>query len=170
MVLQYNKGENMFNIYPVTSLNGDKILDISKRFIVKNIDSDYAKSIYFWYTINNWKSPENIAYDFYGSCDYVWVILCLNNIINPFEDWLFSDDELKKKIQKTYGAKMYDVHHYELNGVLYRTKPEISSNTNFKIVTNYEYEIEQNEKKRNIKILYPSLLSTIEHEVRALFV
>ena len=25
-------------------------------------------------------------------------------------------------------------------------------------------------KKRNIKILYPSLLSTIEHEVRALFV
>ena len=160
----------MFNIYPIINYNDDKIIDISKRFVITNIETNLSKDIYFWYTIKNWKSPENIAYDFYGSCDYVWVILTLNNIINPFNDWLFSDEEIKKIINEKYGSKLYDVHHYEQNGILYKERPSELEGYPTKIITNYDYEIQENEKKRKIKILYPHLLQQIENEVKALFI
>ena len=159
----------MLNVYPVINYAGDKIVDISKRFAVLNIENDKSKNIYFWHTIQNWKSPENVAYDFYGSCDYVWVILALNNIVNPFEDWLFSDEEIKQRIKTKYGSKMHDVHHYEQNGILYTSLPE-SNNGVISKITNYEYENLQNEKKRTIKVLYPHLLPIIEQEVKGLFI
>lgn len=158
----------MLNAYPVINYDNHNIIDISKRFIVTNIDSEHSKNIYFWHTIKNWKSPENIAYDFYGSCDYVWVILSLNNIINPFEDWLLSDEEIKQRIQDKWGSDMYKVHHYEQNGLYHTTLPKVSDGV-VTTITNYEYEILENEKKRTIKVLYPHLLSTIEHEAKALF-
>ena len=158
----------MLNVYPVIEYNNHNIIDISKRFSITNIDSNKSKNIYFWHTIKNWKSPENIAYDFYGSCDYVWVILALNNIVNPFTDWLLSEEEIKQYIKDTYGSDMYKAHHYEQNGLYYTSKPD-ASNGPITEINNYEYAILENEKKRNIKILYPHLLSTIEHEVKALF-
>jgi hypothetical protein len=160
----------MLNAYPVINYDNHNIIDISKRFIVTNIDSENSKNIYFWHTIKNWKSPENIAYDFYGSCDYVWIILSLNNIVNPFEDWLLSDEEIKQRIQDKWGGNMSKVHHYEQNGLYYQ--PSIKLNVAdgpITTITNYEYEIIENEKKRTIKVLYPHLLSTIEHEAKALF-
>jgi hypothetical protein len=163
----------MLNAYPVINYDNHNIIDISKRFIVTNIDSEHSKNIYFWHTIKNWKSPENIAYDFYGSCDYVWIIISLNNIINPFEDWLLSDEEIKQRIQNKWGSNMGDVHHYEQNGLYYQPSIKLSdlnvADGPITTITNYEYEIIENEKKRTIKVLYPHLLSTIEHEAKALF-
>lgn len=159
----------MLDAYPIIRYDGYNIVDISKRFAITNIDGETGKDIYFWHTITNWKSPENIAYDFYGSCDYIWVILALNNIVNPIEDWLFSDDELKKRIQEKYKHKMYDIHHYEKDGILYTTKEGMENTLGLKIISNYDYEIAENEKKRTIKVLYPHLLQTIEHEAKALF-
>lgn len=164
----------MLNEYPIITYDSYNIVDISKRFALKNIDSDYTKNIYFWHTLTTWKSPENIAYDFYGSCDYVWVILTLNNIIHPVRDWLLDTDELKQFIENKYGDEMYDVNHYEKDGILY-SPPKFKQDTSLipigaTVITNYDYEFLENEKKRKIRVLYPELLSTITHEVKALFV
>lgn len=165
----------MINEYPIITYDSYNIVDISKRFAIKNIDGNLSKNIYFWYTITTWESPENIAYDFYGSCDYVWVILTLNNIIHPVRDWLLDTDELNQYIENKYGDAMYDVHHYEKDGILY-APPHFKTDMISLIppgvikVTNYDYEFLENEKKRNIRVLYPELLSTIKHEVKALFV
>jgi hypothetical protein len=99
----------------------------------------------------------------------VWVILALNNIVNPFEDWLLSDEEVKDRIKKKYGSKLHDAHHYEQDGILYTSLPEIKEGKPITKITNYEYEMAENEKKRTIKVLYPHLLSTIEKEVKGLF-
>ena len=154
----------MLTEYPKISYNSDILTDISRRFIIQNIESDNSKNIYFDYIIKNWKSPENIAYDFYGSCDYVWAIFIINNIINPFEDWLLSDSEIKQRIESLYGNHMYDIHHYELNGIIYKDYKEGSIS-----VTNYEYEMDKNEKKRKIKIIYPDLIKEIEKEAKTMF-
>ena len=165
----------MIDEYPIITYDSYKIVDITKRFAIQNIDGEYSKNIYFWHTITTWKSPENVAYDFYGNCDYVWVILSLNNIIHPVRDWLLDVDELKLYIENKYGDAMYDVHHYEKDGILYAPplyKQDTLSliPTGATMVTNYDYEFLQNEKKRKIRVLYPELLSTIKHEVKALFV
>jgi hypothetical protein len=165
----------MLNAYPIINYDNCNIIDISKRFSITNIDTVRSKEIYFWYTIQGWKSPENIAYDFYGSCDYVWVILSLNNIVHPIKDWLLSDEELRIFIEKKYENKkiypdgIYGIHHYEKDGVLCTSKEGLDNTHGLVAVTNYEYEVAQNEKKRRIRILHPELLSTIEHEAKALF-
>ena len=73
-------------------------------------------------------------------------------------------------INEKYGSKLYDVHHYEQNGILYKERPSELEGYPTKIITNYDYEIQENEKKRKIKILYPHLLQQIENEVKALFI
>ena len=155
----------MLSAYPIISYNGDIITDISRRFIIKNIETEHSEDIYFEYLIKNWRSPENIAYDFYGSCDYIWLVLVINNIVDPIKDWLLPDDEIKKFIIEKYGREnIYNVHHYELNGIIYKNYVNGA-----KLVTNYEYENDKNEKKRKIKLIYPELVSSIESEAKKLF-
>ena len=45
---------NMLNVYPVINYDNNKIVDISKRFIVENIENEKSKNIYFWHTINSY--------------------------------------------------------------------------------------------------------------------
>ena len=104
----------------------------------------------------------------------MWVILALNNVIHPINDWILTDEELREFIENKYGKDMDEAHHYEKDGILYtpsriKNDPERLIPNGAKKVTNYEYEVGRNESKRRIKILYPELLSTMEHEVRALF-
>lgn len=159
----------MFDIYPKILYNNSNIIDISKRFVITNIETNFTKPIFFWHTIKGWKSPENVAYDFYGSCDYVWILFVLNNVVHPIDDWLLSDEELRQRIEKKYGLNAHKVHHYERDGILYASKEGLEDTNGLTFMTNYEYEVEQNERKRKIKVLYPYLLSTIEQEVRKLF-
>lgn len=154
----------MLTEYKKISYNGDILTDISKRFIIKNIETNYSRDIYFEYIIENWKSPENIAYDFYGSCDYVWLILTVNNIVDPVGDWLLQDSEIKELIVKKYGDGIYDPHHWEKDGVLYP-----SAVHGAKAVSNWEYEMDKNEKKRKIRVIYPELVSLMEKEAKAMF-
>ena len=53
--------------------------------------------------------------------------------------------------------------------IIHTSKEGLENTNGLVTVTNYEYEVARNEKKRRIRILYPELLSTIEHEVKALF-
>lgn len=154
----------MLTEYKKISYNGDILTDISKRFIIKNIETNYSRDIYFEYIIENWKSPENIAYDFYGSCDYVWLILTVNNIVDPVGDWLLQDSEIKELIVKKYGDAIYDPHHWEKDGVLY---PSVVPGA--KAISNWEYEMDKNEKKRKIRVIYPELVSLMEKEAKAMF-
>lgn len=166
----------MLNEYPKITYNGNRMTDISRRFYIENIETRYSKPIYFNYIIHNWIAPENLAYNFYGSCDYEWVILSLNNIVDPFRDWLMPDEYMRQYIEKKYGNDQYKTHHYIVDGLLYKSIPkedQLPNNGklvhNIQKVSNFTYEMEQNEKKRKVKLLYPELISSIENEVRKLF-
>lgn len=155
----------MLETYPQINYNGDVLTDISRRFIIKNIKTRYSKDIFFEYLIENWKAPESIAYDFYGSCDYVWLVLVANNIVDPIGDWLLTDDEVKNLIVQKYGIDhIYDNHHWERDGVLYTS--EVPGSV---AVTNYDYENDVNEKKRKILLVYPEIVASLEKEARSLF-
>jgi hypothetical protein len=150
----------MLEIYPQIRFNGMVLTDISRRYIIKNIETAYTENIYFSHIMTTWKSPENIAYDFYGSCDYVWAIYLINNIINPFDDWLLKDEEVKILAEKKYGNTVNNIHHYELNGIIYKT-PMIGSTA----VTNIQYELDRNELKRTIKVIYPKFIEQVKTDI-----
>ena len=111
------------DLFPIVDIDGMKMKDISRRFIIKWIESHHSKPYWFEYRIPGWKSIENVAYDFYGSCDYVWAVMVVNNIIHPVHDWLKKDEEVRAEAIKKYGeVNLNAPHHYEFEGMNYTTK------------------------------------------------
>lgn len=110
------------DILPTIEWNGWKMRDISRRFIIKWIQSKDSKPYWFRHRISGWKSIENVAYDFYGSCDYVWALMVANNVVHPINDWLKKEEEVTADAVKKYGAeKLNSPHHYEYKGMKYTT-------------------------------------------------
>ena len=75
-----------FQNFPVIEYQGRRVRDISRR-------ASFARSlannpfVYYSYTVSEGERAEDIALDYYGSVDYVWLVYMANNIIEPYYEW-----------------------------------------------------------------------------------
>ena len=147
-------------------------------------------------TVRNNERPDQVAQRVYGSTDYDWVVLLCNNIVNVYDEWPLSEDQLYKVILKMYGNPD-GVHHYETNEIrsndIHQDEEVISNrgevvvpaglqvNENWQYtvqgvtvtnaavpITNYEYEKQLNDYKANIWLLKPAYVETFAEEFRRL--
>jgi hypothetical protein len=74
-------------------------------------------SIAYEYSIKESDTPEILAHKVYGDAYRSWVILLLNNIINPYYDWPMKEAALNTYIYNKYGQDLDQakstIHHYE---------------------------------------------------------
>jgi hypothetical protein len=97
-----------FNYFPKVPYYLDKekkSLDLITNLTVKFKFNDTFKEntvIYYDYDIIDGETPEIIAHKLYGSTERHWIILFLNNIINPFKDWPLQYNSLIDFIEKKY--------------------------------------------------------------------
>lgn len=116
--------------------------------------------------------PEDVSYRFYGAADYHWVVLLVNNIVDPRIEWPFRDADVSTYTLRKYGS-LTDNHHYQTVA----GKHEISGYANLLAqniiegVSNFDYELSINEARRSIKILDPQYLNEftmdLQHQVTA---
>ena len=146
------------------------------------------------YAVEEGDRIEDIARRFYGSPYYDWVLILTNNFINPLFSFPLDSETLRKTVEKKYGEdEAYSgIHHYEtlnvINGDLVALKANLIVDHNFysspftywdgsqtitipgnqvsKPVSNYEYEISENEKKREIFLLKDSYFSRFVEEFK----
>jgi hypothetical protein len=142
------------------------------------------------YKIIGEERPDQVAEKIYGSSEYDWVVLISNNILNTRTEWPLSDAEFSNYIERKYTeAELASAHHYETTLVTdSRGKMIVPAgkivDSNFtvkyyddildvlvtknpvKLVSIYEYEIQQNDKKRNIYILRSRYLQTAIDDMR----
>jgi hypothetical protein len=133
------------------------------------------------YKIIGEERPEQIAEKLYGSSTYDWVVLISNNIINLRTEWPLSDAEFSEYLDRKYTqAELVAPHHYETTAVIdskgklvvpagkivdsnfsitYYDQVSVTKNP-VKMISVYEYEIQQNDKKRNIYVLRSRYLQT----------
>lgn len=103
---------NYFENFPIINYGGRNVRDISRRnrFVEKLQTDPY---LFLPYTIKDGDRPEDIAYYYYGSTDYTWLVYLANNIIDPYHDWPLSEENFDKYIIKKYeelsNRKGYDV-------------------------------------------------------------
>lgn len=117
--------------------------------------------------------PDTVAEVLYGRADYDWVVLLSANITNVRDQWPLSDKDLYLYSEEKYGIILNDVRFYETTEVKDSKNRLILPagkvvDANFTIpnpnnplttlnpvagVSNYEYEVKQNEKKRGIYVL-----------------
>lgn len=144
------------------------------------------------YKIIGEERPDQISKKVYGSPQYDWVVLISNNILNLRTEWPLSDGEFSEYLERKYiEAELNSPHHYETTTVLdSRGKliipegKEVDANfsvtyfdelkgqsvtTNpVKLISIYEYEIQQNNKKRNIYLLRDRYLQTAIDDMRTI--
>ena len=138
------------------------------------------------YTIKNNQRPDQVAYDFYGDMQYDWVVLLCNNILNVYDEWPMTEDELERYIDSEYESPD-SVHHWvtqkirDTKGrVLIKPGMEVPENWAYtrpdgtvvgkadtvRPISVYDYESERNNYKRNIYLLRKQYLGGFVEEFK----
>jgi hypothetical protein len=133
------------------------------------------------YTVRDGELPHMISYRLYGSVEYWWTILMMNNIYDFDNQWPRSYEQLNDYIAVKYpnSNPVTDVHHY-VNGDgmvadLLSTRIALGVTDDSQAIdlgglepiTIQDFEFGLNEQKRNIKLVDPDFISTVQTQFEA---
>ena len=114
--------------------------------------------LYDEYDIKDGETPEIIAEKIYGTSEYHWVIMLVNERFDYIGDFPMTYRNLVKYVEDKYGVgNEHATHHYENSKgyVVNSDDPDATS------VSNMQYEERINESKRRIKIVSPGLIARV---------
>ena len=191
----------------------DRITNIMAKISLNEAIKENT-AVYYEYDITESDTPEIVAHKMYGSSERHWVVLMMNNIVDPQYEWPLTTITLNNYIDAKYSTVDYansntsgagltyaqsNVHSYYKvitttipNGSKIVNEYQVDANTYANVTvstssvtladnnvitiatakdtkTYYDYEIEQNENKRKIKLLKPEFVSTLEDEIKRVF-
>jgi len=172
-----------FSLFPKRTYdmsgNGNEklVTDILRRIKIREAIKDNF-ALFDKYDVSNGETPEEVAFKIYGSPEYHWVVLLLNDITDRYYGWPLSDYAFEEYVKNKY-SNPGGTHHYEKTQSSGRTtsngpedyshKIEVNSDaTGAVAITNYEYERRLQEQKRQIRILSPAYLPAFEQEFKKL--
>lgn len=150
--------------YTVYSLDDRESVQLIKD-IFRRITLDESiknnSSLFDEYDVREGETPERIADKYYGDTTYHWVVLHVNDIIDPRYDWPLTTYQLEQYVISKYGlANVQATHHWEDSSGNWVNSNYPSATA----VSNFNYEEDINENKRRIKILKPKYLTALETE------
>ena len=178
---------------PFTSrVSSDSYVTVKNLFRRMKIRDDLQNvfTVFNKFTISDGERPDTVARDLYGKSTLDWVVLTTAGIINVRNEWPLSSKELYDFTVEKYGlTEINNVRHYvttevkNSRGIIVLPKgkiidqnftipkPDISNNDTATLnpvrgVTYYEYEVEENEKKRNIFVLRSEYLQQFLNDIR----
>jgi hypothetical protein len=222
-----------FQKFPTTfySLDDRQSVQLITNLLLRVIVSQELKdnfSAYDEYDVQDGDTPEILAYKFYGDANLHWIILHVNEVLDPRFEWPLSTFNLQNFVDGKY-TSLDGIHHYEdldgnyvtgnlllnfsalsnlfvtssvvvnnssfgkgyiidkpsVNSIRviateggFRTTDQIRLGSNSQItanitsvtvtsgipVTNYNFEDEQNEARRRIRVLKPEFIESVIKE------
>ena len=146
------------------------------------------------YKIKGDDRPDNVAFELYEDSSLDWLVLLCNNIINIQTEWPLLQNDLDRFLLDKYGTyeKLNEVRHYETkeikdsNGVVIVPQGlQVASDYSITYwddtirgyavetdvpnpITNYQYEMDIENKKRNIKVLKGIYLGIVRDDMKEL--
>lgn len=114
--------------------------------------------LYDEYDVKDGDTPEIIAEKIYGTAEYHWIIMLVNERFDYLADFPMSYNNLVKYVEDKYGVgNENDTHHYENSKgyIVNQDDPDAAS------VTNMQHEERVNESKRRIKVVAPGLIARV---------
>ena len=138
------------------------------------------------YQIHGDDRPDTVSEELYGNPNLDWVILMSNNIIDIKNEWPMTQYDLNMYLDEKYTPEqLIDIHHYEtlqlkdgkgrlivpagkvvdadwsleyFDGLQIRNTDSNIDGRPLRSVSFLEYEIKENDKKRNINVLRRDML------------
>ena len=160
-------------------------------------------ALYYQYDIQDGDTPEIVAHKYYGDSYRYWIVLFVNEILDPQWGWPLSQKDFIAYINKKYNGStsIYsDAHHYEkiltqydygtnitttnkvivdedtYNSIVPQTNNfslptgQVSITVGKSAISIYDYELDLNEQKRNIRLLNTAYTNQVEEEFKKLMV
>lgn len=164
----------LFSFFPAIEYKGKMITDIVRNYraYFNAIISDYNIQTYY---IQGSPRPEQVAYEVYGNQQLYWVLLMLNDVYDPFHDWITDQETAYESAQQRYefiggnqvlyhvdkdGNKYWNLVEYPVGSGSWYDKGDIHHrhlqfSGTLAAVDTLEDAILKNEEKRKIKIIDP---------------
>ena len=142
---------------------------------------------YYPYYVREGERPDIVSFNTYGTVAYSYLILLVNDIVDPLFDWPLPSRQFENYIIEQYGsvsaAQSTNKYYYQIvraevarTGVSERV-PEykiIVDQTTYNSLDSsvrsaqnvYDWEVEQNDNKREIKLINPDFIQDIDYEVK----
>jgi hypothetical protein len=169
-----------FKNFPLVEYKGTQLRNILlKATILRDLFLD--DTTFYDYFIENGEKPTHVAFNYYGSVDYTWLVFLSNKISDPYFQWYLSNEEFEQYITKKYGSvqeayteiveykTLFDgVETSEIISVrtkLYYDSVGLSESFTFQPVYAYDKEFEANEARRRIKLIDRKYSSRISNEL-----
>ena len=162
-----------FNHFDRVQYNGQETVNILNSVIAR-YRAIRESSLYYYYTLLDGEMPEDVSYKMYGNVKYWWILVMINNVVDPYHDWLMSPRTLESFAHDKYGDDVLKVHHFEnlttnrnsdgYDSVIYQTLLDNGDEVphNIQAVSNMEYETIENEKNRSIKVISEMYIQDIQ--------
>ena len=121
------------------------------------------------YDVKEGETPEMIADKLYDDPELHWVILLINDITDRYHQWPMNSNQFLTYLNDKY-SNIDATHHYEISQVSGDTTIKINIGTDntehsgASIVTNREYEEEEQDRKRGIKLIDPRFIDQFVEE------
>ena len=166
-----------FPVIPYDSKGDLKFKDVTNllRRVGMRAKLKSNTSLYDTYNVKEGETPEIIAHKLYGDAQLHWIILLVNDITDRYHQWPMSGmqflDYLNDKYDNPDG-----IHHYETAQDSGDTKLKIEvineadedAFTGLTPITNREFEENEQDKRRKIRLLDPSFTEQFIDEYQKL--
>lgn len=173
--------------------NISEYITVKNLFKKGKLREDIFSNLSFFtkYKIVGDDRPDNVAFDVYGDETLDWLVLLCNNILNIQTEWPLPQESFENFLLNKYGSQegLLQIHHYETikvtdsSGII--IVPEgIQVPSNYTVeyydsglgqyvnrsniiteITNYDYENQIEEDKRNIFVLKSTYLNVILNDM-----
>jgi len=142
---------------------------------------------YYPYFVKEGERPDIIAHAQYGNIGYAYLIMLVNDIYDPNFDWPLSSQIFEKYIINKYGSvttAISGVKNYyqivraevartgtseripEVKFVVDETTYDALDSGDRTTLSNYDYEVELNDAKREIKLINPAFIRDIDYQIK----
>ena len=155
-----------FRYFPTTiDISGHVLVNLSKKILLgKNLSGE--STIYYGYRLSDGERLDTLAKKLYDSEEYQWIIMLVNNMMDPRQELPMSHQEFNEFLKQKYGSvetAMSTTHHLEDEyGEWVNEDYPYYKN----VITMYDYEDKINESKRNIKLVRPEYIGIFTEELK----
>ena len=168
---------NSFPIIPYDSKGDLQFKDVTNllRRVGMRTKLKTNTFLYDTYNVKEGETPEMIAHKLYGDPELHWIVLLVNEITDRYHQWPMSGMQFLDYINDKY-SNPDGVHHYETTQTSGDTKIKIEvendvdedAYTGLTLITNREYEQNEQDKKRNIRLVDPNFIGQFVDEFEKL--
>ena len=166
-----------FPVIPYDSKGDLKFKDVTNLLRRVGIRTKLKSNalLYDTYNVKEGETPEMIAHKLYGDSELHFVIMLVNDITDRYHQWPMSLPQFQEFINDKYDDPD-GIHHYESTQTSGDTKVKIEvfnevdsdAYTGLTPITNREYEENEQDKKRQIRLLDPSYIEQFVDEFEKL--